>query len=196
MSDTLYTYSDFISSFKIKKPDMILLDLMLPDKDGFDILKEIRDDKDNDDIDIIIVSAKNQTIDKIDGFDLGADDYIEKPFDILELISRVNAKYRRKHHKNEIKVNGIKVDENNHKVYVDDKEIKLTTSEYTVFLILLKNKDEVVSRDKLLEAVWGNNEAYETRIIDAHIKSIRDKIGSYSKNLQSVYARGYIYKDE
>lgn len=194
--ETFATYLSFKEKFNKVKPDMILLDLMLPDNDGFSILKEIRKDDKNNDIDIIIVSAKNQTIDKIDGFNLGADDYIEKPFDVLELISRVNAKSRKKNINSTLNVNGIKIDENKRNVLIDDKEVKFTNSEFIILYSLIKSKNNIVSRDELINKIWGNDSAVETRTIDVHIKSIRDKLKKYGKNIISIYGIGYTYKDE
>lgn len=185
--------SSFIEVFKEKKPNLILLDLMLPDGDGFDLIKEIRADKNNADIQIMIVSAKNQLIDKVDGLDFGADDYLEKPFDILELISRVNAKARRFESEQIIKVGDVSLDNNKHLAYLNNEELNLTNTEYSILLQLLKKAGTVVSRDDLLQLMWGTGKDYESRTIDVHIKSLRDKLKDSGKKIVSVYGIGYRY---
>jgi len=185
--------ASFLDAFKEKKPNLILLDLMLPDGDGFDLIKKIRADKSNADIQIIIVSAKNQLIDKVDGLDFGADDYLEKPFDILELISRVNAKARRFESEQIIKVGDVSLDNNKHLAYLNNEELNLTNTEYSILLQLLKKAGTVVSRDDLLQLMWGTGKDYESRTIDVHIKSLRDKLKDSGKKIVSVYGIGYRY---
>jgi two-component system alkaline phosphatase synthesis response regulator PhoP len=185
--------SSFIEVFKEKKPNLILLDLMLPDGDGFDLIKEIRADKNNADIQIMIVSAKNQLIDKVDGLDFGADDYLEKPFDILELISRVNAKARRFESEQIIKVGEVSIDNNKHLAYLNNEELNLTNAEYNILLQLLKKAGTVVSRDDLLQLMWGTGHDYESRTIDVHIKSLREKLKDSGTKIVSVYGIGYRY---
>ena len=124
--------SSFLEAFSKRKPDLVLLDLMLPDIDGFDILRKLRADKDNDDIEIMIVSAKSQIVDKVDGLDLGADDYLEKPFDILELISRVNAKFRRNKKTSRISIDQVTVDFERRTCQVAGDEVALTNAEFTI----------------------------------------------------------------
>lgn len=194
-----YDYRSFKEAFLNKKPNMILLDLMLPEVKGEDILEEIRKDPSNDDIEIIIISAKNLTINKIDGLDMGADDYIPKPFDVLELISRVNAHSRRflKKKTDVIKVRGITLDFNKREVSLNGEIVKLTNSEYLILEYLLKNKCRVVSRDELFELLWGKSESFETRILDVHINQIRKKLGKEnSEIIETVYGVGYRVKDE
>jgi two-component system alkaline phosphatase synthesis response regulator PhoP len=185
--------ASFLDAFKEKKPNLILLDLMLPDGDGFDLIKKIRADKSNADIQIMIVSAKNQLIDKVDGLDFGADDYLEKPFDILELISRVNAKARRFESEQIIKVGDVSLDNNKHLAYLNNEELNLTNTEYSILLQLLKKAGTVVSRDDLLQLMWGTGKDYESRTIDVHIKSLRDKLKDSGKKIVSVYGIGYRY---
>lgn len=192
-------YRSFREAFLEKKPNMILLDLMLPEVSGEDILKEIRSDDSNDDIEIIIISAKNQTINKIDGLDLGADDYITKPFDVLELISRVNAHSRRslKKFNDVIKVGDMILSLNKRELKVKDEIIKLTNSEYLIIEYLFKNKDKIVYRDELFELLWGKLDSYETRILDVHINQIRKKVGeNNSKLIETIYGVGYRIKNE
>ncbi|MFA6861489.1 MAG: response regulator transcription factor [Bacilli bacterium] len=192
------TFSDGVSfkqAFKESRPDLILLDLMLPDTDGFQLIKEIRKDKANDAVQIMIVSAKNQLIDKVDGLDFGADDYLEKPFEILELISRVNAKFRRYEQKQVLTIGNIKVDNNSHICYLNNVEVPLTNTEFLILYTLMLKKGTVVSRDDLLKLIWGGNQAYESRTIDVHVKSLRDKLQEEGKHIVSVYGIGYRYTE-
>lgn len=165
----------FLNEFKNKKPDLILLDMMLPKISGQEILKIIRKDSSNNNIDVIIISANKLLNDKVDGLNLGADDYIEKPFEILELISRVNARFR-KYKSNIYEVKDLIIDEDKHKVLKSNEEIFLTSSEYEILLELVKEKGKVLTREKIIEKLWGNQESFETRTIDMHIKNIRKKL--------------------
>ncbi len=190
-------YATFANAFKVRKPDMILLDLMLPDASGEDILRKIRNDEANDAIQIIIISAKNLTINKIDGLDLGADDYIAKPFDILELISRVNARARRQIKRENYSVRNIVYDPINNNFLMDKEVIHFTNSEFKIFQLLFKKKGEPISRDEFFSLIWGSEKSYETRILDMHIKEIRRKIGKENADLiQTIYGFGYKMKNE
>lgn len=194
---SFFDFASFISAFKERKPNMILLDLMLPDASGESILRQIRSDESNDAIQIIIISAKNLTINKIDGLDLGADDYIAKPFDILELISRVNARARRQIKKENYSVRNITYDSINNNFLMDKEVIHFTNSEFKIFQLLFKRKGEPVSRDEFFSLIWGSEKSYETRILDMHIKEIRRKIGKENADLiQTIYGVGYKMKNE
>lgn len=196
---SFYNYKDFLEAFNKKKPNMIFLDLMLPDISGEEILKEIRSKSENDDIEIIIISAKNLTINKIDGLDLGADDYISKPFDVLELISRVNARSRRylKKQNEIINIRNISYNTRTNEVKVNGENVKFTHGELLIFDKLIKNRGEVVKREELYETLWGKKEAFETRIIDVHLKEIRRKLGEENSNLiETIYGIGYKLKNE
>ncbi len=165
----------FLKAFNEKKPDLILLDMMLPKIQGQDLLKIIRNDSSNNDIDIIIISANKLISDKVDGLNLGADDYIEKPFDILELISRVNARFRK--NKNSIyQIGDYTINEEKRSIQKNGVLYKLTNSEFDILLILIKEKGNIVSRDELMTALWGNDANYESRTIDMHIRNIRKKL--------------------
>ncbi len=183
----------FLDAFSKCRPDLVLLDLMLPDIDGFDIIRKIREDKENDDVEIMIVSAKSQIVDKVDGLDLGADDYLEKPFDILELISRVNAKFRRSKKASRILIDQVIIDVDRRTCNVEGKDVSLTNAEFTILYELMKASDKVVSRDSLLNVLWGEQDSYESRTIDVHIKSLRTKLGGQGKHIVSVYGIGYRY---
>lgn len=186
---SFYDGESFINEFNNKKPDLILLDMMLPKIQGQDLLKIIRSDNTNNDIDIFIISANKLISDKVDGLNLGADDYIEKPFDILELISRVNARFRK--NKNVIyNIDGFIINEDKRIITKDSKQYKLTNSEFDILLILLKEKGNIVSRDTLITTLWGNNANYESRTIDMHIKNIRKKLDDQNIII-TVHGVGY-----
>lgn len=187
---SFYDGKSFYEAFNQTKPNMILLDMMLPDMSGIDILKNIRANSNNDDIEIIIVSAKQLIMDKVDGLDLGADDYIEKPFNILELMSRVNVKYRRFKKNNIYKIRDLSLDSIKHIVLLNDKEILLTVKEFEILELLMKNKGSVVSRDLIFSTIWSDNDAFQSRTVDMHIKSIRQKIGDDSY-IKTIYGIGY-----
>lgn len=192
----VYSFQDgksFIEAFNKQKPDLVLLDLMLPDMNGNDIIKFIRNDIENNEVEIIIISAKRMLMDKVEGLDLGADDYLEKPFDLLELMSRVNARLRRHQNKNILVYNNLKVDLQKHLVFLDNKEIVCTNKEFDILTYLLQRKGQAVSRDDLLTFLWGdNNSDYESRTIDVHIKSLRSKLNDNDGSLiQTIYGIGY-----
>ena len=181
---------DFFQAFNIKKPDLILLDLMLPDISGLDILKEIRKDNENEDIDIIIVSAKHMLVDKVEGLDLGADDYIEKPFDLLELMSRVNAKLRRhKKIKRYLDFGNLILDQDKRECYYNHKLIDLTNKEFDILMTLALNNNKVLNREEIFKNVWGTSFGFETRTLDMHIKSIRKKTND--DLIKTIYGVGY-----
>lgn len=185
---SFYNGKDFYEALSLETPQLILLDMMLPDTSGSEILKNIRSKSLYDDVDIIIISAKRMVMDKVDGLDLGADDYIEKPFDILELMSRVNVKYRRynKRKSKTLSVNNIIMNIDEHTVTRNGNLIELTLKEFDILKLLLEKKGKVVSRDELL------GEALESRTIDMHINSIRKKLNdSDSKIIKTVYGVGY-----
>ena len=190
---TFYNGKDFLNAFNKQKPDLVLLDIMLPDMNGNDIIKYIRNDIENNEVEIIIISAKRMLMDKVEGLDLGADDYLEKPFDLLELMSRVNARLRRHQNKNILVYNNLKVDLQKHLVYLDNNEITCTNKEFDILTYLLQRKGQAVSRDDLLTYLWGdNNSDYESRTIDVHVKSLRSKLNDNDGSLiQTIYGIGY-----
>lgn len=180
-------YNDFFSAMNKVSPELILLDMMLPDTNGLDLIKDIRKNEKWDDIDIIIVSADNLLITKLDSFDLGADDYIEKPFDILELTSRINARFRKRNKKYFF---GEFILDNSKRAIINNSEIfNLTEKEFNILTLLIENKNNVVSRESILEKIWGTNEIIETRAIDMHIKTIRKKLNT--DKIQTIYGLGY-----
>ncbi len=180
---------DFLKEFNKVKPNLILLDMMLPKIQGADLLKIIREDEANNDIDIIIISANKLVSDKVNGLNLGADDYIAKPFDLLELVSRVNARFRK--NKSKIyKIKDILINEEKRLVTKQDEVIRLTNSEFDILLTLAKANGDIVSRESLMNTLWGESEAYESRTIDMHIGAIRKKLKDKDIIL-TIHGHGY-----
>lgn len=188
--------SDFLKEFQIKKPNMILLDLMLPEISGEEILKEIRANSTNDDIQVIVISAKTLLVDKVDNLNLGADDYITKPFDVLELIGRVNTKSRRYFAKIKSTIRGLSFNLDKQTIMKDDEIIHFTKGEKAILFELYQHLNDVVTREELFVALWGNDYSCETRILDIHIKEIRRKLGDDSDLIETVYGVGYKLKNE
>lgn len=187
-----------------EKPDLILLDLMLPVINGIEVAKEIKSKSNLSDISIIMLTAKSEEDDKIKGLNLGADDYITKPFSVKELLARVNAVLRRtakdKEDVEEISDFGrLKINNVRHEVIVDNKIINMTLKEYELLSILVKNKDKILEREKLLEKVWGYQQALETRTVDVHIRYLRKKIEVDDKNpkyIETIRGIGYRFNSK
>lgn len=188
---TFYDGMSFLTTLASKKPNMILLDMMLPDISGSEIIKLIRANNYYDDVEIIIVSANRMVMDKVDGLDLGADDYIEKPFNILELMSRINAKVRRFQKNRIIKIKDYSLDLDRLVVMKNEEIIPLTSKEFDILSLLFLNKDKVLSRDEIFMKIWGQA-AFESRTIDMHIKSLRKKLKDENGDfIQTIYGIGY-----
>jgi len=186
---------DFYRGLSEKTPDLILLDVMLPDEDGLKILKKLRQRGDTKYVPIIMVTAKSSEIDKVKGLDSGADDYITKPFGIMELISRVKALLRRSERATESKfytAGSIFMDGEKHLVYANEQQCELTFKEYELLKYLIINQGVVVSRDMIMERVWGTAYEGETRTVDVHIKSLRKKLGDSGQLIKTIRNVGYI----
>ena len=175
---------------------LILLDLMLPDGSGLDLCREIKADKEKVATPIIILTAKDDEVDKVVGFELGADDYVTKPFSVRELILRIKAVLKR----GEIKQENLEVqrqfgelliDVDSHEVYVNDQSITLTALEFKLLRQLVDRRGRVQSRDQLLSDVWGYSADVTTRTVDTHIKRLREKLGSMGKYVQTIRGVGY-----
>lgn len=185
---------DFYHRLQEKKPELILLDIMLPDEDGLDILKKLRKNPETRKIPIIMVTAKTTEIDKVKGLDSGADDYLTKPFGVMELISRVKALLRRSTGMDESKVftlGEISVDNEKHKVHVEGKDCELTYKEFELLKLLIQNNGIVLSRDVIMERVWGVDFEGESRTLDMHIKTLRQKLGESGRRIKTVRNVGY-----
>lgn len=188
----------FENALKEKLPALVLLDIMLPGEDGISLLKKIRQNPVTAGIPVIMASAKGTEYDKILGLDLGADDYLAKPFGMMEMVSRVRAVLRRSAPTKKTKVlafGGIAIDLDRHKVTVDEKEIVLTLKEYELLKLFLENPGKVFSRDRLLEIVWGLDYLGETRTVDVHIGTLRDKLSNYAEFIETVRGVGYRMAD-
>jgi two-component system alkaline phosphatase synthesis response regulator PhoP len=184
---------ELMTALEKRIPDIILLDIMLPHEDGLTILKNIRSSAQYGNIPVIMVTAKTSEIDAVKGLDAGADDYITKPFGVMELVSRVKAILRRLERKEKkiLKCNGIELDENRHAVLVDGQEVELTYKEYEILKHLMRNKGIVLTRDRLMEIVWGYNFEQGNRTVDVHIQSLRKKLGSAGEVIKTIRNVGY-----
>jgi len=176
---------------------IILLDLMLPDGSGLDLCREVKSNSLTKDIPIIILTAKDDEVDKVVGFELGADDYVTKPFSVRELILRVKAILKRnaKPLSTPLEINrnfgSLKMDIESHEVFIDDKEIILTALEFKLLNQLVERRGRVQTRDQLLSDVWGYSSDITTRTVDTHIKRLREKLGSMGKYVQTIRGVGY-----
>ena len=176
--------------------NLILLDLMLPDGSGLDLCKSIKSNSDIESIPIIILTAKDDEVDKVVGFELGADDYVTKPFSVRELILRVKAVLKRGSKKKEIvevvrQFGDLKIDVDSHEVHVDDAKINLTALEFRLLRQLVDTRGRVQSRDQLLSEVWGYSAEVTTRTVDTHVKRLREKLGPMGKYVQTIRGVGY-----
>lgn len=184
----------FFERLETKKPDVLLLDIMLPDMDGTQILKKIREKKDTSDLCVILITAKSGRMDKIRGLDMGADDYITKPFDVLELISRVKAMMRRAFRTSPALEDDnvrIKLDCGKRTVLADGKEVTLTYKEFELLSMLVSAKGEVVTREKIINTIWGHDYEGETRTLDVHMRTLRQKLGECGELIDTVRNVGY-----
>ena len=182
----------FFDALQRSHPDLVLLDVMLPGTDGMQILKRLRDDPDTQAIPIILVTAKTSEADKVRGLDSGADDYLTKPFGVMEMVSRCKALLRRAHRQSAVLAfDSIELDDARHCVTVDGREVELTFKEYGLLKYLLQNCGTAVTRDRLMESVWGFAFTGETRTVDMHIKTLRKKLGEAGQLIETVRNVGY-----
>lgn len=191
--------ADFFAACKFaankgQMPDMVLLDIMLPGDDGLKILKMLRENEVTKRLPVILITAKSTELDKVKGLDLGADDYIAKPFGVMELISRVKAVLRRTENREKkvrLEYQGITLDEERRLVMADGKECQLTYKEFELLKYLLRNRGIVLSREKIMELIWGYDFEGESRTVDMHIKTLRQKLGVYGTVIKTVRNVGY-----
>ncbi len=184
-----------------QKPiDLIILDIMLPKMDGLSVCREIRNNERLKHIPILILTAKGEEIDRVVGLELGADDYMVKPFSPRELVLRVKAILRRKRivetKKDILSIGDICVDIPRHKVTVKDKEIELTAMEFKLLTVLMERRGRVQTRDTLLADVWGMSSEIYTRTIDTHVKRLRQKLGKAGKRIETIVGVGYKMRDD
>lgn len=187
--------ADMFRRIEQKVPALLLLDIMLPNEDGLDILTRLRSDKNTEKLPVIMVTAKTSELDKVKGLDLGADDYISKPFGVMELISRVKALLRRTSSAQEDKkivYKDIEIDNDKHAVYTNGEICELTFKEYELLKYMMINKGIVLSRDKIMNQVWGFDYQGESRTVDMHIKTLRQKLGDAGSCIKTVRNVGYM----
>ena len=185
---------DFFKFLSSKIPDLIILDLMLPDSDGIEICKYLKSNQEFSSIPVIMLTARADETDKVLGLELGADDYVTKPFSPRELVARVKAVLRRKTQDSgkKIKIGDILlIDLNKFQVFVENKKIDLTPTEFRILKILASKKGWVFTRDQILDHLWGHDKAVLDRTIDVHIRNLREKLGKAKKFIKNVRGVGY-----
>ena len=185
---------EFWKALEGETPELVLLDVMLPGEDGVAILKRLRDHQRWRDIPIIMATAKGTEFDKVQSLDMGADDYITKPFGMMEMISRVKAVLRRVRPKQPdtvLKLKGLELDEMRHIVTADGQRIELTFKEFELLRLFLSHPGMAFDRDNLLRTVWNTDSAVETRTVDMHIRTLRQKLGRYGQYIETVRGVGY-----
>ena len=192
--------ASFYKRMKEQQPDLILLDIMLPDEDGVSILKKLKSRPDTENIPVIMMTAKSSEYDKVLGLDSGADDYITKPFGVMELISRVKAVIRRSDRSKGsagavLKLGELVLDEQKHEVYARGQEVSLTFKEFELLSYLMKNRGLVLSRDKILNTIWNYEYEGESRTVDVHIGSLRQKLGTCGDFIKTIRGIGYKIED-
>ncbi|MDY2919464.1 MAG: response regulator transcription factor [Anaerococcus sp.] len=189
--------SNIINLMREELPRLVLLDIMLPGKDGIEILKEIRNDNSFKDVAVIMLIAKSEEFDKVLGLDSGADDYVVKPFSVLELLSRIKAVLRRYGDNSSKKMNYKEISLNKKKrsVSVSGKVVDLTYKEFEMLLYLMENPNVVITREDFLIKIWGYDYEGETRTVDVHIASLRNKLDVASKYIKTVRNLGYKFEE-
>lgn len=186
--------SELMKALASEMPELVLLDIMLPGEDGLSILKKLKSSSKTKQIPVIMVTAKGAEYDVVKGLDAGADDYVTKPFGMMELVSRIKAVLRRTKTEQSIDVyelENLKMDLKKHKVKVDGETVVLTLKEFELLKRLMMHQNMVLTRDRLLEEVWGYEFAGETRTLDVHIRSLRQKLGTAGELIQTVRGVGY-----
>lgn len=183
---------DFFDGLEEKSPDLILLDVMLDGMDGLEILKTLKSTVRYADIPVIMVSAKTQEVDKVVGLNSGANDYIAKPFGVMELIARIKANLRKTIKTNKLEYKGLCLDDSTHTLSVNGEPVGLTGKEYKLLKLLLQNVETVVTREDIFLKVWGDNVFTETRTLDIHVAELRKKISGAQAAINTVRGVGYI----
>lgn len=188
-----------IAAVKRQRPDLIVLDLMLPDIPGTEVCRRLRREPDTQSIPILMLTARADEIDRVVGFEVGADDYVGKPFSPREIVLRVQALLRRTKPRNEpvalLRIGALEIDVSRHRVTVADEDVPLTALEFKLLLDLASRRGRVQSRDDLLERVWGYAPGIETRTVDTHVKRLREKLGEARDSIETVRGVGYRIKD-
>ena len=183
-----------LDALKTETPDLIVLDIMLPGKDGVEVLREIRANPSTRKIPVIMATAKGTEMDRIQGLDTGADDYLVKPFGVMEMVSRIKAVLRRcgaADSGEQIALFEITLNDREHFVTVDGEKVALTLKEFEILKLFMKNPGTVFSRDRLLSEIWGSDYLGESRTVDMHIKTLRKKLGNAGAHIETVIGVGY-----
>ncbi|MDY5727808.1 MAG: response regulator transcription factor [Erysipelotrichaceae bacterium] len=182
-----------LEQLKVEKPDLIILDVMLPEKDGLEVLKELKSSSETSKIPVIMATAKGTEMDKVSGLDNGADDYLVKPFGVMEMVSRVKAVLRRvsSDFDSVLNVGKISLITKEHVVKVDGEKVSLTLKEYELLKLFMENVGIVFSRNQLLSLIWSTDYVGESRTVDMHIKNLRQKLSQCGKYIQTVIGVGY-----
>lgn len=194
-TETFLDGQTFLRYLDRQRPDLVILDLILPDVDGFEICKYLRSNKEFASLPIIMLTAKGDETDRIVGLELGADDYITKPFSVKELVARVKAVLRRLEAQLKIQrleIGGkLAVDLENYEVLVNGEKIELTSTEFKILGLLAKNKGRIFTRDQILDYLWGQEKAVVDRTIDVHIRNLREKLGKAAGLIKNIRGVGY-----
>jgi two-component system phosphate regulon response regulator PhoB len=183
-----------LNLIKSQPPTLVVLDLMLPEVSGFDLCRMMKSDARTNKIPIIMLSAKTEEIDRVLGFELGADDYVVKPFSPREFVLRIRGILRRKSQDDEpdlLRAGDIVLDRSRHEVRVADRVIDCTATEFRLLTILMERQGRVQDRDRLLSDVWGYDSMIDTRTVDTHMRRLRDKLGSYGRFIETIRGFGY-----
>src|SRR5690554_974882 len=180
---------DFLEAVRKKAPDLVLLDVLLPDMSGLEVLAKLREFY--KELPVIMLSALDSEMDKVKALDLGADDYVSKPFGILELTARMNALLRKSNAKKIIEKGHVKISKETYKFYINENEVSLTTKEFEIMYLFMKNFGHVVTKETLFNEVWQMDVSIETRTLDMHVKSLRDKIKESDLKIKTVRGVGY-----
>ncbi len=190
--------AEFWAALKERRPELILLDIMLPEEDGITILKKLRQSPVTEEIPVIMASARDSECDKVIGLDLGADDYLAKPFGMMEMIAHVKAVLRRVSggERSVFRCGDIVLDTGRHRVTADEKEVSLTLKEFELLKGLMKRPGQVMTREELLEKIWGFDYAGETRTVDVHVGTLRTKLGQAGTQIRTVRGVGYTMEED
>ena len=191
--------SQFYSAMKSEYPELILLDIMLPEEDGLSILQKLKSNPSTKNIPVIMLTAKNSEYDKVIGLDSGADDFISKPFGMMELIARIKAVLRRSvlnQKMEEYRINNLYLCPAKHIVKVDGENVILTLKEFEILCLLIRNRGNVLTRNEMMDRIWGYDFERENRTLDVHIRTLRSKLGAAGQIIETVRGIGYKIGDE